>query len=188
MHFTGELGLGLVGGFFSFLVVAGMLSVGKRVERRPLEHPPLPLGRFLGVAVLILVMAVLEEGVFRWFMIGQGSRWVGLVPAFLASMALFALAHRPNGPLHYGAVLNLLLVGMVLGWVYWWWGIWVAAAAHAGWNLAEWGLGYTVSGEKTRQYLPSPAVRVIPGEPFGPEAHWSTTVVLLLVAMALVVK
>lgn len=182
-YLTGEIGIGLVAGFVSFLMVAGILKWRGRVERKPLESV-LKFSTFIKISLLILLLAYLEEGLFRWLLIGQASRSIGLLPAFLISVGLFALAHRPNGALHYVAWINLLLVGMELGVVYLFWGLWVAAAAHAGWNLAEWGMGFTVSGEKTRRYLPSPAIRVIPGEPFGPEAHWATTVVL---ALALVI-
>ncbi|MDA8193236.1 MAG: CPBP family intramembrane metalloprotease [Thermaerobacter sp.] len=180
---TGEIGIGMAAGFLSFILVAGVLKAGRRVERHPLDRV-LPFSSFVKLSALILFLAFLEEAFFRWGLLGQGSRLVGLIPAFFLSTGLFALSHRPNGRLHYVAWLNLLLVGMELGLIYLWWGLWVAAAAHAGWNLAEWGLGFTVSGEKTRKYLPSPALRVVPGEPFGPEAHWATT---LVVALALAV-
>jgi len=124
--------------------------------------------------------------VFRWLVIGQLSHVVGLVPAFLVSVVAFTLAHRTNGRLTYGATLNLALVSVVLGFIYLRWGVYVAAAAHGGWNLAEWGMGYTVSGEKNRQLLPSPARREIKGEPYGPEAHWSATIVLLTVLVVLI--
>lgn len=178
------IGLGLAGGFVSFLAVAAILSLTHQVDQK-MPDQTLQTGQFLGLLVLISVMAFIEEGIFRWLLLGVTSRWVGFLPAWLGSSAIFTVAHRPNGPLKYGTVLNLILVGLILGMIFWWWGIWVAAAAHAGWNLAEWGLGYTVSGEKTRQVLRSPTIRVIRGEPFGPEAHWATTVVLFVVATIL---
>lgn len=178
------MGLGLACGFASFLATAGILHLTGRVER---QSPPKPLwfSRWVGIAVLLLVMAFAEEALFRWFLIGVGSRWIGFVPALLGSSVLFTLAHRPNGRLKYLTVMNLTLVGLILGTVFWWWGIWVATAAHFGWNLAEWGLGYTVSGEKVRQVLPSPTIRMIQGEPFGPEGHWATSVVLYLVVLVM---
>jgi hypothetical protein len=181
---TATLGLGLASGFISFLVTAVILHLTGRVEHK---DPPnrLSLAQWAGWAGLLLVMAFVEEALFRWFLIGEGSHWVGFVPALLGSSVLLTLAHRPNGKLKYLTLMNLILVGVILGTVFWWWGIWVATAAHFGWNLAEWGIGYTVSGEKTRQVLRSPTIRVIRGEPFGPEAHWATTVVLFVVATIL---
>lgn len=179
-----EIGLGFAAGFASFLAVAAILGLTHQVEQKTPDRT-MPFGLFLGLIVLIMFMAFVEEGIFRWLLVGVASRWVGFLPALTGSSILFTIAHRPNGALSFRAILNLMLVGVILGVVFWWWGFWVAVAAHAGWNLAEWGLGYTVSGEKTRNVLPSPAIRIIAGEPFGPEAHWAATVVLFLVALAL---
>lgn len=180
MRLEHALGVALAGGFFSFLAVSLILSVLKQVTVVPQEKRLSGL-RFFGTAILLLPMALIEEGLFRWLIIGQGSRLVGMVPAFLVSVVLFTWAHRANGRMTFGAIFNLLVVSVILGFVYLRWGLWVAAAAHAGWNLAEWGLGYNVSGEKNRRYLPAPSHREVKDEPFGPEAHWSASLVLLVV-------
>ncbi len=185
MRLENALGLALASGFFAFFVVSLILTVLRQVERVPQERS-MGGARFFGTALLLLPMAVIEEFLFRWLIIGQGGRLVGVVPAFLASVALFTLAHRGNGRLSFGAIFNLAVVSVILGFVYLRWGVWVASAAHAGWNLAEWGLGYTVSGEKNRRLIPAPAHREVKGEPFGPEAHWSASVVLLTVLVILI--
>ncbi|MCY0899238.1 MAG: CPBP family intramembrane metalloprotease [Firmicutes bacterium] len=177
------LALGI--GFFAFMLVSLILTTTHQVEQRPAAQR-VGGARFWMTAFLFLPMAFVEEAIFRWFFIGE-LRWViGLIPAFLLSMGLFILAHRPNERLRFMAVLNLAIVGAILGFVFLRWGIWVATAGHAGWNLAEWGMGYAVSGEKTRALLPAPIYRVVKGEPFGPEGHWSTTVVLLAMLFVLV--
>ncbi|NMP23454.1 CPBP family intramembrane glutamic endopeptidase [Sulfobacillus harzensis] len=185
MRLENAMGLALAAGFFSFVAVAVILRQLGRVES---VHQEERLGglAFLGIAVLLLAMAFVEEGLFRWLIIGQGSRFIGLVPAFLVSVVLFTIAHRPNGRLSFGAVLNLLVVSVILGFVFLRWGLWVAAAAHAGWNLAEWGLGFTVSGERNRKLLPSPRHREVKGEPYGPEGHWSASLVLMVVLVLLI--
>lgn len=177
--------LSLAGGFFSFVVVSVILTRLHLVTTLPPTRPLSPT-RFIGVALAFLPMALLEEFLFRWVLIGQLDRWIGLVPAFLLSIVAFAAVHRPNGKLGFVAVLNLAIVGAILGVVYLHWGLWVVTAAHAGWNLAQWGLGYAVSGQKTRALLPSPIIREVKDEPFGPEGHWSATVVML-VALAILV-
>lgn len=185
MRIEHELALALAGGFFAFVLVSMILTMTRQVVREPTEKS-LGAMRFMGLAILLLVYALIEELLFRWLLIGQLGRVIGVIPAFLISIIVFGLAHRANGKLNYGAYLNLGLVGVILGLVFLHWGVFVAAAAHAGWNLAEWGLGYTVSGEKNRRMLPSPAKREIRGEPYGPEAHWSATVVMLMVLLILV--
>ncbi len=180
------IALGLGAGFFSFVAVSLILT---RVDAVTIHLRPQPLSpaRFCGTAFVFLPMALFEEFIFRWVMIGQLERWLGIIPAFLLSMLAFVVVHRPNGRLSFVAVLNLAVVGAVLGFVFLHWGLWVATAAHAGWNVAEWGLGYAVSGEKTRQFLPAPITRTVRGEPFGPEGHWATTAVLLAVLVVLIV-
>lgn len=177
---TGEIGLGLVGGFMSFLAVALLLAWFHQVERKPVKRT-MPFGRFVLIAALLAPMALVEEVIFRWGIFGQGQHWIGVIPAFILAIALFWLAHVPNGRMNFEATFNLILVGLILGMVYWFWGLWIVSAAHYGWNLAEWGLGYTVSGEKTRQYLPAPAIRIVRTQPYGPEAHWVATIVLACV-------
>lgn len=180
------LALAMAAGFFSFVAVSVLLTRLHYVVNKPREKP-LAAGSFFVTAFVFLPMALFEEFIFRWILIGQLNRWIGIIPAFLVSIAAFAAVHRPNGRLSFVAVLNLAIVGAVLGFVFLHWGLWVASAAHAGWNLAEWGMGYAVSGQKTRQLLPSPSVREVKGEPFGPEAHWTATLVLLIVLALLIV-
>ena len=137
------------------------------------------IGR-LRLVLFILVMAIIEEGIFRWLILGQGHRIVGLGPAFVVSLVAFTWAHRQNGPLTFFTTINLLLVGLILGTIFWWWGFWAAVAAHFGWNATEWISGFTISGEKTRSLLPSPRQRKIEGYPYGPESHWSATLVMMV--------
>lgn len=185
MILENALALALASGFFSFVAVSVILTLTRQVEIRPQERR---LGgiKFIALALAFLPMALVEEFLFRWLLIGQLNRWIGIIPAFLLSIAAFVAAHRPNGRLRFLTVLNLAIVSAVLGFVYLRWGLWVVSAAHAGWNIAEWGMGYAVSGEKTRTLLPAPVHREVKGEPFGPEGHWSTTIVLLSVLFILV--
>ncbi|PSR21640.1 MAG: CPBP family intramembrane metalloprotease [Sulfobacillus acidophilus] len=179
-----EVAVAFAAGFFSFIAVSLLLGWLHLVDH---ESVPSRLGavRFFTTAFLFLPMALVEEFLFRWLAIGQLSRITGLIPAFLFSIVAFVVAHRPNGRLRFTTILNLAIVSVILGLVFLQWGLWVVAAAHAGWNLAEWGLGYAVSGQKTRAVLPSPARREVKDEPFGPEGHAVATVVLLLVLAVL---
>ncbi len=180
MRFEDTVAVALAAGFFAFVAVSLLLRWTGQVESQPIERR-LTGPRFVFIALAFLPMALIEEFIFRWLLIGQLSRLTTLIPAFVISVVLFILAHRPNARLHYLTVLNLAAVSVLFGLVYLRWGLWTVTAAHAGWNLAEWGLGYAVSGPKTRALLPSPAHRDVKGEPFGPEGHWAATVVLLAV-------
>ena len=114
------IGLGFAGGFVSFLAVAGILRFTHQVDQK-VPDQTLQTRQFLGLIGLIIVMAFIEEGLFRWLLLGVTSRWIGFLPAWLGSSAIFTVAHRPNGPLKYGTVLNLILVGLILGMIFWWW-------------------------------------------------------------------
>lgn len=184
MGLTHLLALALGIGFFAFVLVSILLTASKQVE---VSHQGRVTGwRFFGTALSFIPMAFIEEFFFRWVLIGQFQRIVGLIPAFLISIVAFVLAHRPNGRLGFLTVLNLSLVSVVLGFAFLRWGLWVVTAGHAGWNIAEWGMGYAVSGEKTRALFPSPLRRDVKGEPFGPEGHWTTSVVLLVMLAILI--
>lgn len=180
MRFEDTVALALAAGFFAFVAVSLLLRWTGQVESQPIAER-LSGPRFLLIALAFLPMALFEEFIFRWLLIGQLARLITLAPAFVTSVVLFIVAHRPNARLHYLTVMNLAAVSVIFGLVYLRWGLWTVTAAHAGWNMAEWGLGYAVSGPKTRTLLPSPAHREVKGEPFGPEGHWAATVVLLVV-------
>ncbi len=170
---------GFLGSLFAFFAVWAIVA---RSEVITISHSPSTSGSgpWWRWALLLLLMSVIEEGIFRWFIIGQGRHIIALGPAFVVSLILFTIAHRQNGSLTFLTTVNLILVGLILGVIYLWWGIWTAIAAHFGWNLAEWVTGFTVSGEKTRSLLPAPIERRIASYPYGPESHWSATLIMML--------
>ncbi|AUW93401.1 MAG: CPBP family intramembrane metalloprotease [Sulfobacillus thermotolerans] len=173
------------GSIVAFLMVWGLLRLSNQVIQHPVRDP-VAFPRQLRLGMWLLVMALFEEGLFRWLLVGVASRFIGLGPAFIVSVAAFTVAHRTNGTLSYSAVINLILVSTILGAIFIWWGFWAAVAAHFGWNLAQWWLGFTVSGEKTRPLLPSPHMRTIPDCPYGPESHWTTTIVMIATLIAMI--
>ena len=173
------------GGSVAAFLLVWVLLQGRGLVQLQGPVKPLSLMRQVRLGALLLLMAFIEEGIFRWLLLGQASRLIGLGPAFILSVAAFTLAHRTNGPLSFSAIVNLLVVSTILGILFWWWGLWAAVAAHFGWNLTQWWLGFTVSGEKTRPLLPAPRVRKISGHPYGPESHWAATVVMMGVLIAL---
>ncbi|WP_051351358.1 CPBP family intramembrane glutamic endopeptidase [Sulfobacillus thermosulfidooxidans] len=168
-----------VGSIVAFLGVWAILQRSEHITVQVPSPRPSP-GALARLLVLIFIMAVIEEGIFRWLLIGEGHRIMGLGPAFALSVILFTIAHRHNGPLSFLATMNLILVSLILGVVFWWWGFLSAVVAHFGWNAMEWLTGFTISGEKTRPLLPSPKERLIEGYPYGPESHWSATIIMMI--------
>lgn len=176
----------LFGGFFAFLAVWAILARSEVIAVSQ-PQPSFEPGSWWRLALLLLIMAIIEEGLFRWLIIGQGRHFIHLGPAFVLSLILFAVAHRQNGPFTFFTTVNLLLVGLILGVIFLWWGIWAAVAAHFGWNLGEWITGFTVSGEKTRSLLPAPIQRRISAYPYGPESHWGATLVMMICLAILII-
>ncbi len=184
----GPVPLGLAGlavGSVLFLAAAALLTVAGRVVVEP-SATRNPVGRLAVFALLLGVMAALEELIFRAGILGLGRAWVGTSWALSASVVLFALAHRTAEPLGLWAWVNLVLVGLLLGFVYLGWGLAPAIGLHWGWNLWEWGLGFAVSGQRTTRQLPPPRRRrVVRGCPYGPEGHPLTAIVLAAALAAL---
>jgi uncharacterized protein len=146
-------------GFFSLAAVCGIaLAAGGR-ELKP-RSPGELAGQFLGVLATALIVAVIEELLFRGAIFGglrRAMRW----PAALAlSSAVYAIVHfmaRPANPpevdwlsglrvlptmlagmteLHtlIPAFINLALAGVILGLAYQWTGdLSASIGIHAGW-------------------------------------------------------
>ncbi len=82
------------------------------------------------VGIAVLVAPLLEEMVFRGFLLPAVSRRTGPAGAILLTAALFGLAH---GPLFYAGPTFAL--GVLLGWLYWRTGrLWVAVGCHGAHN------------------------------------------------------
>lgn len=82
------------------------------------------------VGIVVLVAPLLEEMVFRGFLLPAVSRRTGPAVAILLAAALFGLAH---GPLFYAGPTFAL--GVLLGWLYWRTGrLWVAVGCHGAHN------------------------------------------------------
>ena len=168
---------GLGAGILAFGLVHVLLVATGRSERGPVDRAG-AIGQWARAVAILAVASFLEELVFRAGLVGLGRRWIGIPAALAVSTVAFGWAHVLNGRGTRWVPVNLGLVGVALGLVYLRWGLWAAAGAHAGWNLAQWGLGYTVSGERTRAVLPSVQSRGVKGVPYGPEGDWTAGVVL----------
>lgn len=168
---------GFGGGILAFGLVHGLLVATGRSERRPVDRLP-AIGQLARAVAILAVVSFIEELVFRAGFVGLGRRLVGIPAALAASTVAFGWSHVFNGRGTRWVPVNLGLVGVALGLVYLRWGLWAAAGAHAGWNLTQWGLGYAVSGERTRALLPSGQSREVKGVPYGPEGDWTAAVVL----------
>jgi membrane protease YdiL (CAAX protease family) len=122
----------VVGGVMAVLLVGGL----RLLTGHPTLDPTTAFlasqgswgGLLLGFVVIVLAAPVVEELVFRGFM-AESYRPQGSRLAIILSAAAFSLAHMSIAQLKY-----YLVMGVVLGFVYWRRGLVGSIAAHAAFN------------------------------------------------------
>lgn len=169
---------GIAAGALLFSVTALLLWITGDV--RSATGTPARWTLYVRTGFFLGAMSAVEELIFRAGLLGLGERLVGFIPALVVSSVLFSLSHSFPMRIPWRATVNITLIGLLLGIIYWRFGIWAAVGVHWGWNGLEWGLGFTVSGEHTSRYLPVPRrVRKLPRTPYGPEASWAAMLAIL---------
>jgi len=136
--------------------------------------------------IWVLLMAALEEFMFRGIVYRILEQWRGTIAALLISAAIFGLAHLTNAHANAISILSACLGGVLMGVLY---SIthrlWIPIFFHASWNFTQAFFGSTVSGEEMfGTYFNS--VREGPewltGGPFGVE---NSIITLVLIALAI---
>ncbi|GAA2355702.1 type II CAAX endopeptidase family protein [Saccharopolyspora halophila] len=164
------VGAGLLGGWYTTGLTAG-----------------LPL---IAVAVALtgfVVQACTEEVITRGYLMQVAFRKWGLVAAVAFQAAVFALLHGVNFDVGLLALINILLVGLLLGiWALAEGSLWGVCAFHVVWNWCQGNIaGIQVSGMNLEATLlttePAPgAASSLTGAGFGIEGSVLTTVALLI--------
>lgn len=139
---TKDMGRGLLLYLAAYPAVLGSIVLWMQllrmtgVEVPPQEAAQLVLARrpwfevAASVTVAVLVAPLLEEMVFRGFLLPATARWTGPLGAVLLTAALFGLLH---GGFYAGPIFAL---GALLGWAYWRTGrLWVAVGLHSAHNV-----------------------------------------------------
>lgn len=134
--FVAYLGLGLVG---AGLLKWALLVLGARQAPRFPDDPSI----FVFAALSAGAVALVEEAVFRGFLLGSLAQRHGFTRAAVVSSLLFAAVHlfRP-GPLAFklGYGLGLVLLALFLARIAWQGSLAAAAGFHAGiifWNFID---------------------------------------------------
>lgn len=189
--FTGERALprasrGFVTGVVSFGVVTAILAILGFTLREDVPQGLAALGPALLVLVGWIVQGSTEEIVTRGFILPvTGARW-GPAAGVAVSSLLFALLHGLNPGITALSVVNLVLVGVLLGLYALYEGaLWGVCLWHAAWNWAQGSVfGLEVSGTKTGMLaildLKENGPDVVTGGLFGPEGGLATTLTLSL--------
>lgn len=141
---TKDMGRGLLLYIAAYPVVLGAIVLWTQLFREMgVQVPPQEAARLVlarrpwpelaaSVAVAVLVAPLLEEMVFRGFLLPVVARRAGSPAAVLLTALLFGLLH---GGFFAGPVFAL---GLLLGWVYWRTGrLWVAVGCHSAHNAVS---------------------------------------------------
>lgn len=137
---------------------------------------------FFMATMLMLVVSVSEEMVFRGYLLNNlmdsFHKWVAL----LVSALLFTVAHSFNPHLNPLALINLFLGGLMLGMNFLYTKtLWFCIGLHFGWNLVQgYVLGFAVSGfaEQTMLQQELKGHPVMTGNDFGFEGSIVATGVM----------
>jgi membrane protease YdiL (CAAX protease family) len=105
---------------------------------------------FVRQPLLHLLAVILEEGIFRWLLVGVLGQYVGLPAALAVSGLGFGLVHAPQvRPMRPLFLINAFLISVLLAVLYLYSSFWAAVAMHLGFNIAQWQFwGYPVYGRK----------------------------------------
>ncbi|SHK57629.1 hypothetical protein SAMN04488007_3269 [Maribacter aquivivus] len=98
--------------------------------------------------VLFILVAILEEVLFRGYIQKNLMLSFNKYVALIVSSVLFALMHGANPNISLFSLLGLFLAGMALGATYMYTkNLWYPIAFHFSWNLFQSLLGFNVSGQ-----------------------------------------
>lgn len=135
--------------------------------------------------IWVVVLATMEELMFRGILYRIIEEWGGTIVALLVSAGLFGLMHITNDNADWISVLSATSGGLIMGTLYSLTGrLWIPIFFHISWNFTQAVFGSTVSGtDMFGTYFDS--VREGPqwltGGPFGVENSLVTIGLLFLV-------
>ena len=182
-----ELRLGIaLGCIFQLLIFgvsyyAGWIKITGSLFDEPLSRVA---GVMIGTLVLMISVAVLEETIFRGYILQTLEERFGPVSALIVSSLVFGLIHLLNPGATFAAFLGTLAAGLFIGYTYLVTRrLWLPIGFHFAWNFVQGPiLGFPVSGIDIAGWIQQKTVNmpVWLGGEFGPEAGLFDIFVLLL--------
>ena len=143
--------------------------------------------------LLFFLIGFSEELIFRAYPIRKLIYEIGTTRSIIASALIFALFHAPNTGFNILALINLLILGSLLGLLYIYTNnIFIITGFHMGWNLFQ-GiiLGLPVSGFQYKdtflKTIPVNSSISLTGGSFGLEASILTTIIASLSLLILII-
>jgi len=182
---------GVMGGFLAAIMVATIFAMLYLLG----SYRILSTGSVQAMivpAIWVLLLAAMEEFMFRGIVYRLLEQWLGTIAALLLSAAFFGLLHLANEHADAISILSASLGGLLMGTLYSLTGrLWIPIFFHASWNFTQAIFGSTVSGtEFFGTYFES--VREGPewltGGPFGVENSILTMGLLFIVIALLLLR
>lgn len=179
--FTKERSIGFTTGIFLCGVIAIVLWLMQLLQWFTDE---LDAAALLNAFVLMMLVALVEELVFRGYILGNLMESVSKEVALFLSAFIFAAAHSLNPEFNLTAFVNILLAGLLLGinFIYTR-NLWFGILFHFTWNYFQGPvLGFKVSGLELPSLLQQniKGSILLTGGEFGLEASWLAVIVFLL--------
>jgi uncharacterized protein len=177
-------------GFLLPVIILGSVTLilyfNNNLEWTDISFDP---GEFLNGLLLMIVIAVGEEMVFRGYILNNLMQSLNKGIALAISAALFALMHSNNPGVDIMAMMNLLVGGLLLGINYIFTkNLWFSILLHTAWNFLQGPvLGFPVSGVRLQSILHSEVQGniLLTGGQFGLEASFLTGTLIVITVLML---
>lgn len=160
--------------FFVIFLFAGQLSY-QFLDFQPME--------FLWLTLFLLVAALVEELIFRAYLMTMVEHYASPFWAILISATCFSLAHAFNPNLNYVSFISLFVAGTLLGFAYYKTrNIWFVTAMHFSWNYMQTLIGFNISGKDVYSLIQFTSLKqnLITGGNFGFEGSVFSILAMVL--------
>ena len=177
------LGFGVMGGIFLVEWLTGWASITVSTASFPTVA-----ARLMGYGVVYVGVALVEELIFRGYLLQTLREWPGTFAATMITSLLFGLGHACNPNVSALALLFLVTAGFVFAYAYLETGrLWLPIALHFSWNFFQGAVfGFPVSGMTSQGVFtiePSGPV-LLTGGSFGPEAGLTGLAAMVVIVVA----
>ena len=145
--------------------------------------------QLIGYFFLFTIVAIIEETVFRGFILGNLKESINKYLALAVSSFLFVLIHSLNPDISLVSITNLFLAGLIMGIFFILFdNLWMPIGFHLSWNFFQGPIfGFNISGLKIDGILKpihvDNSIKYTGGD-FGLEGSFLTTIVLVFFLIA----
>lgn len=186
---------GIIIGLIMFSLVIALMYISGSIKINQglsvgVNFLPQILLMFIGWGIQGSSEEILTRG---WLMNVVGAKYKPII-GFVLSSVLFGFMHLLNPGINIVSVLNIILVGFLLGlYVIYTNNLWGACGIHAAWNFAQGNIyGFNVSGldidSNSLLTFNTQGSDILTGGEFGPEASIFATVVQVIIILILIIK